>query len=143
MSRPIKPITYKIDKNGCYICTSHKPKSKGYCQITRKGIMLHRYIYEKKVGSIPKDMCVCHSCDVKICINPKHLFLGTQNDNMQDKVKKRRQTKGIEVNTAKLTKRQVKEIRRSNKSLTKLSKIYSMSISNLWKIKKGLIWRSV
>lgn len=50
----------------------------------------HRASYKEFVGDIPKGMYVCHRCDVRNCIEPSHLFLGTQADNMADMVLKGR-----------------------------------------------------
>lgn len=44
----------------------------------------HRFAYQKFVGPIPSGMGVCHTCDVPSCVNPVHLFVGTQSDNMTD-----------------------------------------------------------
>ena len=41
-------------------------------------------------GIVPENMCVLHTCDNRVCINPGHLFLGTQQDNIRDRVKKGR-----------------------------------------------------
>lgn len=82
-----------IIQNDCWICISHKPNSRmGYMGITRnkKPNRIHRYSYELYNGKIPENMHVLHSCDNPKCINPEHLFLGTNLDNMRDKISKGR-----------------------------------------------------
>lgn len=86
-------------------------------------IRAHRYSYEHFVGPITLGMLVCHKCDVPLCVNPDHLFLGTQTDNMRDKFRKGRANIkfGVEASTAKLTEKDVLEIREIYASGTKRS----------------------
>lgn len=79
-------IEYEINSNGCWICTSHKRDRCGYPVIVRnrKHWRGHRYSYTINKGNIPEGLVVRHTCDNPNCINPNHLILGTQKDNVDD-----------------------------------------------------------
>jgi hypothetical protein len=77
-----------LEKQGC----KHKD-GYGYLYLYGKRMKAHRAIYELTNGQILDGMCVCHHCDNPSCINPDHLFLGTQKDNIQDMIRKGRDNK--------------------------------------------------
>jgi len=87
-----RPVTYTVTAAGCFECTSHKPGSSGYPRITLggKSYRMSRFIWERINGPIPTGFYICHTCDNPRCINPKHLFLGTPTDNVNDMYKKNR-----------------------------------------------------
>lgn len=79
-----------------------------------KSISDHRLAYCKKMGILPeciKGQVVRHTCDNQRCVNPDHLIIGTYQDNMDDKVARNRQTKGVDVAISVLTPEAVIAIR--------------------------------
>lgn len=78
----------KKSNNGCWLWTGAKSRY-GYFKSCGKSERAHRYSWILFRGDIPDGMFVLHKCDNPLCVNPDHLFLGTQTDNMRDA-----QTKG-------------------------------------------------
>ena len=79
---------------GCHIWTgARNPKGYGTYSYLKKNYRAHRISYTLYNDEIPFGLVVCHSCDNPSCVNPAHLFTGTQSDNEIDKVKKGRNPK--------------------------------------------------
>ena len=73
---------------------------------TWSGDKAHRISWRLHQGEIPKGMCVLHKCDVRVCVNPQHLFIGTIADNNRDAINKGRVVyPGERHGSAKLTNR--------------------------------------
>lgn len=134
-------VAITADDDSCWNWIPPKKKD-GYANIGIQGKSLyaHRVSWELSYGKIPDGLFVLHKCDNRGCVNPKHLFLGTTQDNMDDMVKKGRSPKNIgELNGFhKLTASQVSEIRSryaaggiSMKNLGKEIGISAMQVHNI------------
>ncbi len=86
-----KNVDKKSD-NECWMWIGNRSARYGKMGYKYKIYRPHRFSYmiHNKLDTIPEGMCVCHKCDHPFCVNPDHLFLGTQLENIEDKVKKNR-----------------------------------------------------
>lgn len=102
----------EINESGCWIWTGYVDRT-GYGKmvVNRKPKLTHRLAYKEFIGPIPERLLVCHSCDVKACFNPNHLFVGTAADNMRDCVQKGRIAAGEKNGQSVLTESDVRRIR--------------------------------
>ncbi len=141
----------KKQPNGCIPWVGHLMDN-GYGQIRTKigdktrVVLAHRASYELMVGPIPDGLFVLHRCDNPPCINPVHLFLGTHQDNADDKVRKNRQATGAtQAGRAKLTDEQVRQIRsRYRRGYgNKLAKEFGIDESGVSRIVHKLSYRFV
>jgi len=83
---------------GCWLWDGYLD-GRGYGRLGKGGrsgglIGAHRFSWELCNGSIPEGLSVLHKCDIPICVNPEHLFIGTQQDNIDDMIKKGRHLEG-------------------------------------------------
>lgn len=141
----------KVKKTkSCWHWMGTKSRGYGFISISGRMYLVHRYSYMLHYGDIPKGsgwhgICVCHACDNRRCVNPKHLFLGSHDDNIQDAVNKAK-FKGENAGRAKLSQNQVSQIRflldTRIYSHRELAKMFNISRGSIGGIKRGLIWKS-
>jgi len=119
----------------------------GYGQFWLNGkiILAHRLAYELYYGAIPEGTQINHRCNNPKCCNPFQLYSGTQQDNMNDKVRVSRQAKGESHGMVKLTEKQVLEIRenKDNLSQRKLAKIFGIHQGQVWSIHNNKTWKHI
>lgn len=133
MGRPLEDLSEKFwrkvnKKSGkeCWEWTASKFR-RGYGQLShgQKNLKAHRVSYVLHFGNIPDGKLVCHRCDNPSCVNPEHLFLGSQFDNVKDQIAKgrRHDVRGEKNGMAKLTEKEVNKIRKEYK-LGKVSQYF-------------------
>jgi hypothetical protein len=137
--------TMPLTECGCMIWMGPMSKRTGYGQmaIKRRPLMPHRVAWEVANGPIPEGMFVLHRCDIRTCINPEHLFLGTHKENMRDMAIKKRAAFGIDNGSAKLSPKEVSEIRGSLLANSRLAELYGVSTGTISNIKRMKNWRHV
>ena len=143
---------YLINESGCWVWQRHKNKA-GYGTIRRKGHRYaHRYFYELHKGAIPAGKVVCHKCDNPSCVNPDHLQLGDQKENIKDMIEKGRgpdyaknSGQGESHSRSKLTEKQVLEMRAGfdpeKDTYNSFAAIYGVSPAHISRILRRVDWK--
>lgn len=96
-SNPTLPARFwaKVDKTeGCWLWIAGSRGQYGSIKISGQVVDAHRVSWQLAYGAIPDGLCVCHKCDVPLCVRPDHLFLGTKLDNNRDMYAKGRGQRG-------------------------------------------------
>lgn len=131
---------------GCHEWTRHvNAGGYGTASYKNKHWAAHRLAWTFLRGPIPAGMIVCHRCDNRRCINPDHLFLGTTQDNVDDKMQKGRfvARRGSRSGTAKLTDAQALAIRLDTRTQDVIANEYGVSQATVSLIKQGKAWTMV
>jgi len=148
--KPKIPFEKQLKRNentGCLEWTGRTVRG-GYGAITikRKTVMAHRFWFVKCGGVIPDGMVLCHTCDNPKCVEPGHLFVASQAENMADMVRKKRQARGTLNSKAKLTESDVVEIRKAYKNgeiQARLAAQYNVHQTTISLIIKGKNWKHI
>ena len=134
--------------SGCWEWIGSKDQD-GYGLVTIGHVThrVHRLMYALFVGTLHKGQLVCHSCDTTNCVNPEHLFAGTNADNMKDKVGKGRQTQGTGFgDRCKLTVQDVLKIRgieNLNKTTADIAREIGHSYPTVYDARVGKTWKGI
>lgn len=138
--------------SGCWLWLKYTKKrnrhSYGYTFFMGNKMYAHRASFVIFKSEIPEKMMVCHKCDNPSCINPDHLFLGTQKQNIRDMVKKNRgpDRRGSKHPNVKLTEDKILEIRRLSLSGLKNIRIaerFNLDPARISGIIRRVVWKHV
>lgn len=140
LERVNKFIT-KPSHTNCWLWSGQIHPSFGYGMLrynVRKWTA-HRATWTAYRGPIPRGMSVLHHCDVPNCVNPDHLYIGTQADNMRDRKVRNRYTPyyGDENQATRIPEKYVDEILQSNLPYAELAEIYGVTYAGIYFIKNG------
>lgn len=133
-----------MNTDGCIIWSGGKYPN-GYGRTTT-GEYAHRVAWsEANGGVIPTGMFVCHSCDNPVCVNPAHLWIGTNADNVADRDRKGRTARGSRIASAVLSEAEVEQIRRLRKfglTYTRIAEMYGVTDRNVSSICRFKSWKT-
>ena len=127
----VRPCT-----SGCWLWTGMEKFGYGMLKVGGKLRRAHRISYELHVGRIPDGIDVLHACDVPGCVNPAHLFLGGDKQNMADAARKGRMAQ-------KLAPDAVKAIRADSRTQQEIADEYCIHQSMVSGIKKRRYWTHI
>ena len=128
-------------KTGCWLWSlAHNYDGYGVATKQGKAVRAHRLSWEAFNGPVPDSTMVCHTCDVRHCVNPDHLFLGSAKTNAEDMVDKGRSMIGVRHHQSKLTDNLVKLILMDQRTHRQIAADYGISRGNVAHIKAGRNW---
>jgi hypothetical protein len=135
----------KVDMSGDCWEWMGTPNKDGYGSFKCNGKMYlaHRIAFVLEFGQLDDRLCICHTCDNTLCVNPRHLWMGTNGENQQDKASKGRVVGELNPR-AKVSNRQMQEIRNrftQGESVKRLAAEFNYSRHHLYKMLRGDQWK--
>ncbi len=143
-----RKFDFIVDENGCFICTSHKVKKDNAHPMAchgGKSQTVARHIYESCFGVLSEGEVLRHKCDNYKCVNPEHLEVGTQKDNLTDMAMRGRSfSPAGEINgSSKLTKENVIKLREIKGTIPshKAGEMFGVAGRTVRDIWNGNLWK--
>ncbi|SPU44286.1 HNH endonuclease [Brevundimonas diminuta] len=162
----LEELTEPDLNGGCLLWSgpsfSGRGRERPYLAVDGQRWLAHRAIYYAATGVNPGEGFVCHKCDVPMCVNPRHLYLGNHKSNMADMTERRRYfaatqpdrcreaglkagrsntwTRGAKNPKAKLTGEQAAAIRADNRSTKAVASDYGVDRTTIQRIRRGSLW---
>lgn len=136
----------KVNKNGaihptlktrCWEWTGSIVDGYGTFWFEGKPLYAHRLSWAFSNGPIPAGLLTLHHCDNRSCIRPKHLYIGTNQDNTKDKLSRGREARGITHGRLKIVAADVLLIRQAHGTLREIAARFGVSISHVYNIRSG------
>ena len=132
---------YTEKSDACWMWKGSHTRRYGTFWAHGKNIGAHVYAYRRFKGEVAPGMFVCHTCDVPLCVNPEHLFVGTPKDNTQDMMRKNRGAwpRGDQHHLSKLSESDIEEIFQLRKIMTQsaIAKKFGVDQSHISRIVRG------
>lgn len=144
--------SYAASDDGCWIWLGAPQGSNGYGSLKVDGrkTFAHRYSWALVNGPVPPGLCVLHRCDRPLCVNPEHLFLGSNQDNVDDRTAKGRSAgnktnhhAGASHYKTTLSESDVRRIRADSRAHNLIARDYKISNPAVSAIKSRRTWRHV
>ena len=141
--RTLDRLSIPEPNSGCFLwfgalrCSGY-----GYVMLEGRGVGVHRLSYCLCHGEVPKDAHVLHRCDNRVCINPDHLTLGNNADNVADRVRRGRSANfaGERHPQIKLTRQKVEAIRQTTGSNVEVAAKFGITPAYVSQIRRRKIW---
>ena len=146
MSHPLRFMAKTYRRGECWEWIGYRDKAGyGRYRLAGRTVLAHRASYFYATGEMPASpIKVCHRCDHPWCVNPAHLFTGSQSDNIADMNAKGRHgaARGVKSHRAKLNEDQVAMIRSGQFKSRDLAKLFGVAESTISMVKRGHNWSS-
>ena len=139
-------LSIPVTESGCWLWTANTGRDGyGKIKVNKHTVRAHRFSWEVHCGPIPNGLQVLHRCDVPCCVNPDHLFLGTNIDNVSDCVKKDRHARGNRNGSAILTDDDITAIRKIGRTVPQrvIAKQFGVNRGHISKILSMKLWKEI